>query len=68
MAKNPKGPKKWPTGDYASGYARAPEHGKIKSGEVRNPWGPKGKPKPAQLDAFEFAASRMVSVTIDGVE
>lgn len=29
--------KKQPKGDYATGYARPPQHGRIKPGEVRNP-------------------------------
>lgn len=60
-------PKRWPTADYESGYARPPENGKIKAGEVRNPWGPKGKPKPLIVDPFEFAAAQPTKVVIDGV-
>ena len=33
---------------------------------MRNPWGPKGKPKPEAFDPFEFAASQMVEINIDG--
>lgn len=66
IPKDPNRPKRWPTADYESGYARPPESGKIKPGEVRNPWGPKGKPKPQAIDPFEFAAAQPTKVTIDG--
>jgi hypothetical protein len=64
--KDPNAPKKWPTGDYTSGYSKPPQHGKIKPGEVRNPWGPKGKPKPEAFDPFEFAAQMPTTVTVNG--
>lgn len=64
--KDPNAPKKWPTGDYYSGYSKPPQHGKIKPGEVRNPWGPKGKPKSEAFDPFEFAAQMPTTVTVNG--
>jgi len=64
--KDPNRAKHWPTADYKNGYARPPESGKIKPGEVRNPWGPKGKPKPQAIDPFEFAAKQPTKITIDG--
>lgn len=57
--------KKQPTGDYPNGYARPPENGKIKEGEVRNPHGRNGKPKDIE-DFFEKAMARESRVTIDG--
>lgn len=61
-------PKKQPTGDYETGYCRPPKHGQTKRDEVRNPWGPKGKPKPEQIDAFEFAASQPTTIRLQGEE
>ncbi|WP_267379174.1 MULTISPECIES: hypothetical protein [unclassified Sphingomonas] len=63
---DPSRPKKWPTSDYTMGYARPPKHGQIKPGEVRNPWGPKGKPKAEAPDPFEFATSQMTTVVLNG--
>ena len=58
-------PKKVPTGNHGIGYARPPESGKIKPGEVRNPWGRTGKPA-EELDPFELAMNRQITVKIDG--
>ena len=57
--------KKQPTGDYANGYARPPEKGKIKKGEVRNPHGRNGKPKDTE-DSFDKAMALERQATIDG--
>jgi hypothetical protein len=54
-----------PSGDYAVGYCRPPENGRIKPGEVRNPLGKNGKAAP-HMDAFETARARKTRVTIDG--
>ncbi len=43
------------------GYGRPPLEHRIKSGEVRNRWGRRGKPKP-QLDFLD----ELVVITIDG--
>lgn len=67
MAKKTSGPPKMPTGDYPSGYARPPEAGKIKPGEVRNRHGRNGKPKPGSDDPFEGAMAQRTTVTIAGV-
>jgi len=65
MAKPPDRPKKQPTGDYTSGYARPPVHTRIKPGEVRNPHGRNGK-MTGEPDAFEKVRTRKSRVTIDG--
>ncbi|MGN6155413.1 MAG: DUF5681 domain-containing protein [Sphingomicrobium sp.] len=54
-----------PSGDYAVGYCRPPENGRIKPGEVRNPLGKNRKAEP-HIDAFETARARKTRVTIDG--
>ena len=65
MAKKaPNRPKRSPKGDYPVGYAKTPDSGKIKPGEVRNPFGRTGKPADA-ADPLEYALSQMTSVTID---
>lgn len=65
MAKTPKGPKKAPSGDYAIGYARPPQHSQVKPGQVLNPHGRNGK-KASEPDAFDKARLRLSRVTIDG--
>lgn len=65
MAKAPKRPKKKPSGDYAVGYARPPQHSKTKPGQVLNPFGRNGK-KASEPDAFDKARLRLSRVTIDG--
>lgn len=60
------GPRKPPTGDYPVGRGKPPDSGKIKPGEVRNPHGRSGKPKPAE-DPFEEASRRSAKFTLDGV-
>lgn len=62
MAKKSKGA---PTGDYPVGYGRPPENGKIKPGEVRNPFGKNGKPRNAP-DAFTKVIATPSRMTIDG--
>lgn len=57
--------KKQPTGNYPNGYAKPPEKGKIKKGEVRNPHGRNGKPKDSE-DPFDKVMARESRVTIDG--
>jgi hypothetical protein len=59
--------KNQPKGDYATGYARPPppENGKIKPGEVRNPYGKNGKPKD-EPDLFVKVMARDTRVAIDG--
>jgi hypothetical protein len=42
--------KKEPKGDYPVGYGRPPKAGQIKPGEVRNPWGCRGKSVSGKLD------------------
>ena len=65
MAKGPKGPKKPPSGDYTVGYARPPQHSRVKPGQVLNPHGRNGK-KAGEPDAFDKARLRLSRVTIDG--
>jgi len=65
MAKAPRGPKKPPSGDYAIGYARPPQHSRVKPGQVLNPHGRNGK-KASEADAFDKARLRLSRVTIDG--
>ena len=65
MAKTPKGPKKQASGDYAIGYARPPQHSRVKPGQVLNPHGRNGK-KASEPDAFDKARLRLSRVTIDG--
>ena len=66
MAKKaPDRTKKTPKGDYPVGYAKAPDSGKIRPGEVRNPFGRTGKPSDAP-DPLEYALSQTTSVTIGG--
>lgn len=65
MAKTPKGPKKQASGDYAIGYARPPQHSRVKPGQVLNPHGRNGK-KASEPDAFDKARRRLSRVTIDG--
>lgn len=65
MAKPPKGPKNTPSGDYAIGYARPPQHSRVKPGQVLNPHGRNGK-KASEPDAFDKARLRLSRVTIDG--
>lgn len=65
MAKTPKGPKKTPSGDYAIGYARPPQHSRVKPGQVLNPHGRNGK-KASEPDAFDKVRQRRSRVTIDG--
>ncbi|HKR15845.1 DUF5681 domain-containing protein [Rhizorhapis sp.] len=65
MAKAPKGPKKQPRADYAVGYARPPQHSRVKPGQVLNPHGRNGK-KASEPDAFDKARLRLSRVTIDG--
>ena len=65
MAKTPKGPKKQPSGDYEVGYARPPQHSRVKPGQVLNPNGSNGK-KTSEPDAFDKARLRLSRVTIDG--
>jgi hypothetical protein len=65
MSKESKGPKKWPTSDYETGYCRPPVHSRIKKGQVLNPTGRNGK-KVDEPDAFEKARKRLSRVTIDG--
>lgn len=54
-----------PMGDDAVGYGRPPESGRIKHGEVRNPFGRSGKPK-SRDDPFEKAMSRPAKFNLDG--
>ncbi|MEV5032153.1 hypothetical protein MRBLMC3_001347 [Sphingobium sp. LMC3-1-1.1] len=65
MAKAPKRPKKKPSGDYAIGYARPPQHSRVKPGQVLNPHGRNGK-KASEPDAFDKVRQRRSRVTIDG--
>src|SRR3546814_9715958 len=65
MAKTLKGSKKTPSGDYAIGYARPPQHSRVKPGQVLNPHGRNGK-KASEPDAFDKARLRLSRVTIDG--
>ena len=65
-SRDPNRPKKKAAQSQDKGYCLPLEDGRIKKGEVRNPWGPKGKPKPEKLDPFEFAASQPTTVTIGG--
>jgi len=65
VAKAPKKPKKAPTGDYAVGYGRPPQHSQVKPGQVLNPHGRNGR-KAAEPDAFDKARLRRSRVTIDG--
>lgn len=50
---------------YDVGYGKPPEHGRIRPGEVRNPFGRNGKSKKGE-DAFEKVMARETRVTIDG--
>lgn len=63
--KHPKTPKKQPTGNYDSGYARPPVSGQIKPGEVRNPHGRRGSPK-ERMNPLEKIMNQHSRVTIDG--
>ena len=65
MAKTPKEPKKTPSGDYEIGYARPPQHSRVKPGQVLNPHGRNGK-KASEPDAFDKVRLRLSRVTIDG--
>jgi len=65
MSKTPKGSKKTPSGDYAIGYARPPQHSRVKPGQVLNPHGRNGK-KASEPDAFDKVRQRRSRVTIDG--
>src|SRR3546814_18705257 len=60
-----RGSKKTPSGDYAIGYARPPQHSRVKPGQVLNPHGRNGK-KASEPDAFDKARLRLSRVTIDG--
>lgn len=57
-------PKKQLSGNHENGYCLPPKHGQIKPGEVRNPWGPAGKPQPATPDPFDYATSQPVTITV----
>lgn len=46
---------------YRVGYGRPPEEHRIREGDIRNPWGRRGKPKPA-TDFLE----QLVPIRIDG--
>src|SRR3546814_123114 len=65
MANTLKGSKKTPSGDYAVGYARPPQHSRVKPWQVLNPHGRNGK-KASEPDAFDKARLRLSRVTIDG--
>ncbi|MEM1053151.1 MAG: DUF5681 domain-containing protein [Pseudomonadota bacterium] len=56
-----------PGREYQVGYGKPPEHGKIKPGEVRNPYGRNGKPKTVD-DPVERIMTRRRRVVIDGEE
>jgi hypothetical protein len=61
-------PKKKPTGDYASGYCRAPQSGKFKPGQSGNPAG-KQKDQPSLTQVLLEEAARLVKVKVgDAVE
>ena len=69
MAKIPrKGPRRAasdpasPTDDYVVGFGRPPASGRIKQGEVRNPYGRNGKSAP-RADPFEKAMNRPATFT-----
>ena len=66
MPRNTDRPKRKAAHGKTRGYCLPPEDGKIKKGEIRNPWGPKGKPRPDKPDPFEFAASQPTKITIGG--
>jgi len=51
--------------DDRVGYGRPPKHGRIRPGEVRNPFGRNGKTKNPE-DLFGKAMSKPTKVTIDG--
>lgn len=50
------------------GYKSPPAHGRIKKGEIRNPFGRNGRNqrKPDTGDSFEKVRRRLTRVTIDG--
>src|SRR5258707_15816205 len=59
--RKPRKAKKQPTGDYEVGYCRPPKHNQAQPGEVLNPFGCNGKPKP-EVDAFDKAMAHPVPV------
>ena len=66
VPRDPNAPKKQASAGQTSGYCLPPKAGQIQPGEVRNRWGPKGKPKPEPIDPFEFAASQPTKITLNG--
>src|SRR3546814_7066615 len=51
--------------EFRAGYARPPQHSRVKPGQVLNPNGRNGK-KASEPDAFDKARLRLSRVTIDG--
>jgi hypothetical protein len=53
--------------DYVVGFGKPPASGQIKPGEVRNPFGSRGKPKPPIVDTYNKIMTNETDVMIGSV-